>query len=363
MNLPSLHAASARQDYPDGWAPGELAPPRRPRGRARWLIALAALVTAIAVCGAFVLVDDAGTDAASDTSAAAIDNPAPLDAAAVASAGDTGPLTLVTEDPTCPTWNGVAGAVAEARGTDWDTRASRVPATSWTPGQRTRFTAVGNALRTAADTAVHLAVQTPHRAVRGLYEAFVVYGRAYADSLLNYRPDDDFLAQTSLAAAEAITRICAASESRAASSQAGRLTPVAPPTARPLGYTPTAPKRFLPQPNRVCGQWVQDRDALLTRLRGWSALDPKVSVGSLTDAQVLVYADTARTVTQFAERMETAGRSSGNPVVEDFATLAALYFRAYSRAVSLVWPGAHDMVRVGFAITDLVAAGCGAAAT
>lgn len=353
MNLPSRHAAAPRQEYPDGWAPGELPSPRGPSRRTRWLIALGVLSVVVALCIALVVVNSGGPgDAMAGT-------PTPP----VASAGDTGPIELITEDTTCVDWSGVAAAVGNTREAGWDDRDPRVPASSWTPDQRARFTAVGDALRSGADTAVRLAAQTPHRAMRGLYEAFVVYGRAYADSLLNYRAEDDYLAQTSLAASDAITHICAANDSTAASSQVARLTPVAPPTARPIAYTSAAPERFLPQPNRMCSRWAQDKTAFLTRLRPWSALDPRIPVGKLTAAQVQVYADTAKTVTQFAERMEATGRSSANPVLEDFATLGALYFRAYSHAVSLVWPGDHDMARAALAINDLVAAGCSATAT
>ena len=196
--------------------------------------------------------------------------------------------------------------------------------------------------------------------MRELYEAFTAYGRAYSEALPNYQPTDDFLAQTSLAALDSITHICAANRSRVASVQEPGLAPVAPPTTPPMVADPANPQRFLPQPNPTCPRWTQDDAALQERTQAWSALDPNVGTAQLNKEQVLIYDDVVPVLTTRADAMESAGRGrgSGNAVAEDFATLGALYFRAYAKAVPLVWAGDHDLAEVGFNLNELISVAC-----
>lgn len=350
-------------EYPAGWAPGELPGKSRvPTSSARWVLAALAVVTVVAVAAVLVFTGDeprssasAGRGADSTTSAARAANAAP---GTVASAKDTGPVEIITEDDTCGVWDNVQTAVSVARNSGWNDRDPWVQSSTWTPDQRSQFEAVGEALRTGADTAVQLVSQTPHRTMRKLYEAFIVYGRAYADGLLNYQPMDDYLAQTSVAAADAITSICSANRSKVTGVQAPKLAPVPPPSAPPVVGDPSEPKRFLTQPNPSCAEWMTNETALRDQLRNWSAMDPNIAVGQLDKEQVLTYADAARTANAFADTMEAGGRSSGNPVFEDFATLGAIYFRAYAQAVPLIWAGDNDMAEVGLAVNRLVTAGC-----
>jgi hypothetical protein len=350
-------------EYPTGWAPGELPKQSRvPGSVARWVLGALAVVTVVAVGAVLMFTGDeprssASSDrgAGSATSAARSANAAP---GTVASAKDNGPVEIITEDDTCGVWDNVQTAISVARNSGWDDRDPWVQSSTWTPDQRAQFEAVGDALRTGADTAVKLVAQTPHRTMRELYEAFIVYGRGYSDGLLNYQPMDDYLAQTSIAAADTITHICAANRSKVTGVQAPKLAPVPPPSTAPVVGDPTEPKRFLSQPNPSCAEWTTNETALRDQLQTWSALDPNIAVGQLDKEQVLTYADAARTANAFADTMEAGGRSSGNPAVEDFATLGALYFRAYAQAVPLIWAGDHDMAEVGLAINRLVTAGC-----
>lgn len=356
-------APESGPDYPSGWTPGDM--PKSsgvPGGASRWIVGALAVVTVVAVAAALMFT---GTESRSSASAdQGVDGAVPHAPAAsqspgtIVSAGDVGAIEIVTEDETCGVWDNVQTSVAVARHSGWDERDPWVPSSSWTPDQRAQFDAIGDALRTGADTAVGLAAQTPHRVMRELYEAFIVYGRAYSDGLLNYQPMDEYLAQASVAAADAITRICAANRSKVSSVQAPRLAPVAPPSAPPVVGDPAEPQRFLPQPATWCGDWKAGDSAFGDQMRDWSALDPNIAVGQLDKEQILIYAEAARSATDFADTIENAGRRSANPIVEDFATLGALYFRAYAQAVPLVWAGDRDMAEAGLAVTRLVTAAC-----
>lgn len=362
MSRPPQDPSEPAEHYPAGWAPGELPTPRRD-GKRGWIVGLVALAVVVAI-GAVLLFtgQDSRSAAAERNSPNATPASATLRPGAtpttIVSADDTGPITVITDDETCGPWDNVQTAVAVARNAGWNERDPWKPASTWDPDQRAQFEAVADALRSGADRAVSLAAQTPHRVMRELYEAFIAYGRAYSDALPNYQPTDDFLAQTSLAALDSITHICAANRSRVASVQEPGLAPVAPPTTPPTVADPANPHRFLPQPNPTCARWTQDEAALQERTRAWSALDSNVGAAQLNREQVLVYDDVVSVLTAQADTMESAGRGSGNAVAEDFATLGALYFRAYAKAVPLIWAGDHHLAEVGFDLNELISVAC-----
>jgi len=344
-------APEAAEHHPPGWAPGELPPPaHRPRvDKTRWIIGVVALVVVVAI-GVMLLFTGRGSHAAAPAAGQSPSTRTPTPTAqpastpptTFASAGDTGPLTLITSDETCGVWDNVQTAVAIA--------------------QKSGSEAVAAALRSGADDAVVLAAQTPHRGMRALYDAFISYGRAYADALPTHQPRDDFLAQTALAALDSITNICAANRSNSAAVQAPELPAVAPPTNPPTLGDPANPQRFLTSPGPTCASWIPAATALQSRTKEWSALDPNIGVAQWNPEQRAVHDDTAQVVTARANDMEAAGRGSGNAVVEDFATLGALYFRAYATAEPLYWAGDHELAEVGFNVNRLIAAACQAAA-
>ena len=128
-----------------------------------------------------------------------------------ASANDTGPITIITEDPSCAAWTPIANTLADAsKRNGWDQRDPSIPANVWSPEQRTQYQEVGNAMRAAADQTEPLAKLTTHRAMRQLYEQFIAYGRAYADAIPSYTPKDDLLARTASTATAALNNICSA---------------------------------------------------------------------------------------------------------------------------------------------------------
>jgi hypothetical protein len=87
----------------------------------------------------------------------------------VASARDTGPVSIITVEPTCTAYYSINNAVAAVQSNGWgDERDSLGAAAQWTPDQRTRVEAVAAALKKTADQLVPLAKQTPHRVVREL---------------------------------------------------------------------------------------------------------------------------------------------------------------------------------------------------
>lgn len=63
-------------------------------------------------------------------------------------------------------------------------------------------------MRNAADQAAPLIRVTRHRIIRELFEQFVAYGRAYANTVANYKPANNGLASANVNAASALIGIC-----------------------------------------------------------------------------------------------------------------------------------------------------------
>ena len=112
-----------------------------------------------------------GTSATPSTSASADD---------IASADDTGPVSIITDEPTCKTFNGINNSLAATQAKGWgDQRERSAPQPSGPPISGLKFM---RSQRLCATPPIieTLARQTPHRVVRELYEQFIAFGRAYA---------------------------------------------------------------------------------------------------------------------------------------------------------------------------------------
>jgi hypothetical protein len=358
-------------DFPPGWAP-EPAPKSKAKrhGNARWILPLIALGVVAAVVVAAVLVinhDEEPTSTAASTPAR-MSTPAPTTPAsasaepnAIASAQDMGPVGIIASDVTCQSWREIQSTMASAQSNGWDQRDPSIPGAAWTPEQRSQYEQVGTAMRTSADKAVGLARQTPNRVMRELYETFIAYGRAYATALADYQPVQNFLAQTNTAALQSVSEICAAADGGSAISRAPTVPPAAPPTAPAPAADPANPERFLPESGPTCARWVPAEAALSAGIQPWLALDPELSVDRFTPDQRAVLESTAGQFTAAAGTLEADGRGSGNPVFEDYATLAAQYFRAFAAAVPTYAAADRNLGMVGVRLDNLISSACQAA--
>lgn len=358
------------EHYPPEWGPKNR-PARQPaqRRHAKWTIGLVALAVVVALSITAIVLFN-GNDTASSASNQV---PAPTsgssptattdatDSSVIASADDVGPVSIVTSDVTCQSFDDIQKTLVAAQSKGWNDRDASVPGSAWTPTQRTQYEAVGQAITDTIDAAVTLAKKTPHRVMRELYETYVAYGRAYADSLAQYQPADDFLARTSVAAFQSISAICRSVVSAAAQARAPGIPAVAPPTDAPTVGDPANPDRFLPQAGPTCGRWIPAVAALQAATQTWAALDPKIPESNWTPDQRATQTAVGPLLTDAANTVEAAGRGSGYPVFEDFATLAALYYRAYALAISSYTPHDYDLALAGLQLDDLIASACRAA--
>ena len=185
-------------------------PPQKSGGATKWLLAAIAVLLAIGVTiGATLLFTRDGDGSSTPpTSSVASD---------IASANDTGPVEIITEEPTCDAFLGINDSLADIQANGWaDDRGGYGPSAEWNSEQRADIEAVATAMRNSADQAVTLAKNTPHRVVRELYEQFIAYGRAYAESVADYRPVNNNLGTANVSAGSALVGICKTIENGAA---------------------------------------------------------------------------------------------------------------------------------------------------
>ncbi|MDO3402845.1 hypothetical protein QWI29_22630 [Mycolicibacterium neoaurum] len=252
----------------------------------------------------------------------------------IASAEDTGPVTVITEDPTCAPWRPIASTIAKQQKQGWADRDPAIPASSWSPEQQKMYQEAAAAMLTAADQAVPLAKMTPHRVMRELYEQSIAYWRAYANSIKSYEPSDNYLAQVSVNTASAIVSICGTIENQAAQARGPLVTEQPAPLPAELN-DPTDPATFLnaPAPS-VCSSWTQISNKFDIDTKAWREGDLTQEVSEWSPERRSVMTEAVSTISEYANSIELLGRQSANAVFADFASLAAQYWRAYVVAFS-----------------------------
>ncbi|MDA2893337.1 hypothetical protein PDG61_20645 [Mycolicibacterium sp. BiH015] len=308
-------------------------PPLRPSDRNDRIVGTSALVLVLLITVTTLWFSRG--DAAEPAPPPVAPAPAPtVTAPNVASAGDRDPITLITDEPTCPDWEPINTALATALSNGWQQRDPSVPATEWTVEQRDTYRAVADAMRAAADKTVPLAKATPHRVMRELYGQAIAYWRGYADSIDAYRPGADHLARAAGNAAEAVNAVCAAVDFGAAESRSALVLPgPAPVPDLPLG-DPSTPAKYIAGPSAFCAEWMATVAQYADATRAWRERhNPAVPASSWSPEQRALADATAATMQQNADRTELLGLLSGNLVAADFAALASHYRRAF--AVSL----------------------------
>ncbi|WP_196808233.1 hypothetical protein [Mycobacterium sp. URHD0025] len=256
----------------------------------------------------------------------------------IASANDTGPVAVILEDPSCATQYPVISAYISRTKTGWEKRNPELPAIEWTPQVRAQHESAGQAFRDAADQLIPSAKLTPHRVMRELYEQFIAYGRAYAESIPTYTPINNNLAGVAARAADAIDRICAAIGYGSAAAR-GPLVPALPePAALAPVQAPADAQKLLFEPNPVCPQWNSAMDQFLVNSQNWNSIDPDIPGVEWSPEQRKINDEVVPVMRLFNTELSALGRQSGNPTLRDFADLASQYLKAYLEALPTYTP-------------------------
>ncbi|MGV0655120.1 hypothetical protein ABQE48_14750 [Mycolicibacterium thermoresistibile] len=287
-----------------------------------------ALVAVIAVT-AVVSVSVAGGGDGSQSALSADD-----DGSEYASADDTGPVNIITEDPTCAAWRPINNALAEMQKNGWEKRDASIPASEWTPEVRLQYEEVGRALSTFADQISALAKNTPHRVMRELYQQVIVYSRAYVDSLPTYSESDDAFVGVVAAASATLLNICAAIRYDSAASRVPLIEPPASPSyTESVATDSTELQPFIADADSICEDWEGLVRYYDTETADWQELDANIPATAWTSEQRAIVDAVIPIMKEYADELEELGRASGNRIIEDFAVLAAQYRRAYTAAL------------------------------
>jgi hypothetical protein len=252
-----------------------------------------------------------------------------------ASAGDKGPANIIVEDPTCDAWVRVGREYAnQLTAAKWGDRDKTVPASAWSSEQRTMYETVGKAMTQVADQTVNLAKQTPHRVMRELYEQLVAYLHVFVDKIPSYVDSDHNFAVVTDAIGNGLNNICSAITFRSAPPLAPLIAEPAPPSkSAVLPSDPANPAVLLSAVNSVCSEWASQVSKFSDDTAAWRAIDPTIPSTDWTPDQKALNDTVAPVMSANSVELERLGRQSENPTLEDIATLAAQYQRAFVMAL------------------------------
>jgi serine/threonine protein kinase len=343
---------------PPSWA----APPPRRRARRWWALGGAATV-AVAVVVA-VAMSTTNADHPATT-------PRPTTTAppAVASANDTGPVSIITDDPTCVPWRTIAQEwTVNGPLSKWPPESPdspiNIPASAWTTEQRAAMQQVEKIMRSIAAKSVALARATPHRVLRELYEQYIAYARAYADSFTNYFPQADVkLGKAAEAAMNSLISACNAVADGDAAVRAGLVAPRAAPTRVATPQNAEQPQRFIAVADRTtCGEWesVSDKFDADPSIQEWSKFDIDVPIAQWSPRQKELSGAVTPVMLNMGDDLDRIAGRSNNPVIQDFAAFAAQYQRTYVKTLPNYNNHDGQLGAVGKASRQLVSLACGA---
>jgi len=291
------------QERPPSWQQGPWPPQPPPPlpakdNTVKWLLIAVAilLVITVSVGATLYFTRDSGNGGSTTAS--------PAVASDVASANDTGPVAIITEDPTCEALNAINSRMAEVQGNGWgEHRRSLGPASEWTSDQRSEVEVVTTAIRNAADQMVDLAKHTPHRLARELYEQAIAYGRAYLASIPNYKSQDDFLATVYVSAGNAMQGICNAIRFGSASRSLA-IEPAPPPSKISHPADSKNPRRFLETRDTACGEWLRAADQFSADTVPWAAVDANIPGSRWSPEQRAIHGAALPFFSKHADTME-----------------------------------------------------------
>lgn len=338
------------------WAGGP--PPPSGGGKTKWILAGLAAILAIAlvvVITVLVVRPDGSGNGPSNAGGTGSDSE-------FASANDTGPVSIITEDPTCDAWGRVSREYAgKTDAVKWGDRDPALPATAWTAEQRAMYDTAGKALTEAVNETANLVKLTPHRVMRELYTQFIVNGHDFISRIPEYTSEDQYASGITHALANSLAGICSAIDFRSAQP----IAPLVPQPSAPSNVSqpddPEEAERFLTKESPICSDWSKSIDQFDADTAAWRATDPNTPASEWTPEVKAVHDAAAPVISANADVLERLGRQSGNPTLEDFAILAAQYERGYVKAIPTYGPADNFLTKAAFNLTKAINAACKAA--
>ncbi|QEM44337.1 hypothetical protein FZ046_05680 [Mycolicibacterium grossiae] len=236
------------------------------------------------------------------------------------------------------------------------------PAATWTEDQRTMMSGVAQAMRNGAEQVLPLAKRTPHRVMRELYEQFIAYGRAYAETIDTYTPSNNFLASTNVNAGRALMSVCDVIQ-YGATDRMLNVDALPPPDATATPEDLASPSRFLLEGNQICSEWLAQNDSFNNATGEWQAAASDVAAAQWTPERRALQESTLPKLSAYAKDIYSLGQRSANPVLKDFSSAASLYLQAYVTSGAAYVPSDSFLVASAFRFGNIVTSACEAAST
>lgn len=354
FKLPGVKSAKDDPDDDDEFDDDEPGDNRNLKGAL-----LAATLVAVLACILAAVLFFGGGDSAKNSPSAQSETTT-TEAAGVASAHDTGPVVVITDDPSCAAWSQINNSLANDGQGIWNDRDRSIPASAWDDKLRMQFMAAGQSMRNAAAQTVGLVKLTPHRIIRELYEQFIAYSFAYSMHIPKYVPADDNFAGTANSAASALGAICAAIADGSAAARGPMAPPAAAPSQIPPVGNPANPRPFLISPNPSCAKWKSALDQFGQQTAAWQDINPSIPAILWNSEQKATNYAAAQVMNTFAGHLEELARASGNSTWQDFAALSAEYRRAFALAVPTYSPPDNHLANAANYLSTTVLGACAA---
>lgn len=286
-------------------------------------------------------------------------------ASGIVSADDSGPVTIIINDPSCIAWGTISGNLSNTLSMlghgKWNERDQSIPASVWNDEQKKEYLAAGQVVRNAAAQTVGLVKLTPHRVMRELYEQFIAYARTFVEHIPTYTERDAALAGTAHSAASALAAICAASNNGAAAARGPLVEPQSAPTKTASPGNPANPQRYLTGSNPVCADWKATLDKFGVDAVEWHGIDPSIPGTYWNPQQKAVNLAVGPIMISLANKMQQLGRRSNNPTLQDFAELSAQYRRAFVLALPTYDPSDNYLANAATFLSTTVLGACASA--
>ncbi len=360
-STPAPYGAAWPPTFPPP-APGSGPRPPRRRTRRRWALIGVALVLALVAVG--VAVTLLGRDSGGRPIAATSPTTSTTTMPPAASAGDVGPVGLITEEPTCARWL----AISPKWPIDPPTNTAGVspvnlPRSSWTPQQQSVMQTMANNIRAEAGQTAVLANTTPHRVMRELYEQFVAYGVAFADAVAgNYVREDSGLLYSKNHLLDTLASVCVAMRGGAPAARSALVTaaPGAPSRVAPP-QDPADPQRFVTAsdvPACVGLESLTRNYASNPTVTAWTDSDKATPASKWDPKQKALNDAVAPIMLTLADDVERATGPGNNPVMADFGTLFAQYERVFVKALPVYDPSDFQLEAVASGMLYMLAQAC-----
>lgn len=350
---PPPHAGPPPWGPQQQWSNGPTRPPNG-GGNAKWILGGLAVVLAISlavVVTVLVVRPDSGNGFP--------DAEPGIPPSGFASENDKGPVSIITDDPTCSEWGRITREYnAQSMVVRWAERDVSISASDWTPEQRAMYDTMATAMTNAADQTEALIKQTPHRVMRELYQQFSAYVHAFVPLIPTYVAENNQFVPVINALANSATDICTAVEFKSAATVAGRIPSASPPSRLASISDRDASVLFLDNANAVCTDWGSAVAAFDEQTRAWQNLDPKVPAAEWSSDHRAVMDAVAPVMSANADNLEQLGQASENPIFEDFSVLAAQYQRGYVEAIPSYAPSDNVLWQVVASLVKAINSGC-----